>query len=436
MKKLRPNMSDEELDQLFREAAEKYQPPAHPEAWSRLEASLDKASAPAGGQHSRSWRRWSLLLLLLLLAGSITWLTLKRQGKNTAASTEKQATTLSSTPRTPSEKNSTESAKTAEPTTQTEAVAAGSQPAQPQARAIQSNHANISAERKAASSSYPAAATEPTNDKVATAPALNHPDAGVSNIDQTQAPEAPEKSNIENNHALPENASPATAANDLPNTMNNGHKDSVQTANPEVKKNGKNKSAKPTYPRWETGLTLGPDWSMVKGKGLQSPGVDAGLTVQYRFARRFYVQSGVLFSTKIYTANGKDYHPATPVSGLEKVDANCSVIDVPIGIRADVWQSKGERIFLSTGLSSFWMKKEAYKYEYKINGTSHYRDWSIYNQNRHLFSVLNISAGYEHNWKHLSLEAAPYLKLPLGGIGYGKVKLMSTGVSFSIKYGF
>lgn len=435
MKKLRPNMSDEELDQLFREAAEKYQPPAHPEAWSRLEASLDKASAPAGGQRSRSWRRWSLLLLLLLLAGSITWLTLKRQGKNTTAFMEKQATTLSSTPRTPSEKNSTERAKTSEPTVQSKAAANQPQPEQPQPRAIQRSKTGIPSEKKSASSSYPFVSGT-TQDKTTTNSALSHADAGTDRTGQTQVPEAPQKSNAENDHILSGNGPAASISNDHPNTVGNDNEDSVAATSPEVKKNRKNKSAKTIYPRWETGLTLGPDWSMVKGIGLQSPGVDAGLTVQYRFAQRFYVQSGVLFSTKIYTANGKDYHPATPVSGLEKVDANCSVIDVPIGIRADVWQSKGERIFLGTGLSSFWMKKEAYKYEYKINGTSHYRDWSIYNQNRHLFSVLNISAGYEHNWKHLSLEAAPYLKLPLGGIGYGKVKLMSTGVSFSIKYGF
>jgi len=30
------------------------------------------------------------------------------------------------------------------------------------------------------------------------------------------------------------------------------------------------------------------------------------------------------------------------------------------------------------------------------------------------------------------LTAEPYLKLPLGGVGYGKVKLNSTGILFSV----
>ena len=55
------------------------------------------------------------------------------------------------------------------------------------------------------------------------------------------------------------------------------------------------------------------------------------------------------------------------------------------------------------------------------------------NENKHYFSVLDLSAGYNlHLSKTVSLSAEPYLKIPLSGIGVGKVQLNSTGVLFTL----
>lgn len=81
------------------------------------------------------------------------------------------------------------------------------------------------------------------------------------------------------------------------------------------------------------------------------------------------------------------------------------------------------------------MKQEDYHYAYKYtpNGTTHYRDWTVKNENKHFFSVATISGGYQKKIGNaVTLTAEPYLKLPLGGVGYGKVKLNSTGILFSV----
>jgi hypothetical protein len=45
---------------------------------------------------------------------------------------------------------------------------------------------------------------------------------------------------------------------------------------------------------------------------------------------------------------------------------------------------------------------------------------------------LNLSGGYTRVLnKNISLQAEPYFKIALDGIGYGKVKLNSGGVLFS-----
>lgn len=52
--------------------------------------------------------------------------------------------------------------------------------------------------------------------------------------------------------------------------------------------------------------------------------------------------------------------------------------------------------------------------------------------NKHYFSVFNLSAGYQKNIsKSVSLTVEPYIRVPLSGVGYGKVKLNSSGVLFT-----
>ena len=84
------------------------------------------------------------------------------------------------------------------------------------------------------------------------------------------------------------------------------------------------------------------------------------------------------------------------------------------------------------------MKKESYDYEYSYNyGPTTNKDWEISNQNSHYFSIGNLSVGYERKInKKISFQVEPFIKLPLAGVGYGKVKLLSSGVFLSLKYNF
>ena len=62
--------------------------------------------------------------------------------------------------------------------------------------------------------------------------------------------------------------------------------------------------------------------------------------------------------------------------------------------------------------------------------------FEVDNGSRHLLKVLNLSVGYERllgpRW---SVQAEPFVKLPLAGVGYGAVRLRSAGVFFSLRYG-
>lgn len=196
------------------------------------------------------------------------------------------------------------------------------------------------------------------------------------------------------------------------------------------------KKAQPRFTKWSIGLVGGSDWSMVEGSPGGRLGYEAGVLLQYRFARRWSVESGLLVADKIYAARPADYHSPVTYIGLFNVNAKCRVFDIPVNIRYDLLQRGSHQVFVSAGLSSYWMQEEQYEYQYTTAGAPQKSNRTLFNQNRHILSIANVSAGYEHSWNNFSFQVNPYMKLPLTGIGFGRVRLLSTGIQFSAKVGF
>ena len=194
-------------------------------------------------------------------------------------------------------------------------------------------------------------------------------------------------------------------------------------------------------PRFYIGLVAAPDLTTVKFVDVERPKLNIGVVLEYRLTNRLRVSTGLLRANKEYFARREDYdwsaYPRAATRNFTWVDGACTVLDVPLNLRYDAVVRPQARLFGSVGLSSFFMQRERYSYDYKEYNTSYYWERSYVNANRHLFSVLNLSFGYEHQLgKHLSLQAEPYLKVPLAGVGAGKVRLTSGGIFFGVKYGF
>ena len=184
-------------------------------------------------------------------------------------------------------------------------------------------------------------------------------------------------------------------------------------------------------------VSAGPDISAVGGNaGELRLGVGAG--VGYQISKKFSVRAGFYAARKIYSADPEDYHPPTNFwsyyPNLESIDANCKVYEIPVTVDYKINANKKESWFVSAGLSSLLMKEEKYDYYFKPNYSPTYLTYSktIYDQNKHYFSVLNLSGGYTRVLnKNISLQAEPYVKIAMVGVGYGKVNLNSSGVLFS-----
>ncbi len=161
--------------------------------------------------------------------------------------------------------------------------------------------------------------------------------------------------------------------------------------------------------------------------------------IGYIYRERLSIRAGFYNAAKVYTANPDAYKaPAnfyTYYPYLVKVDADCRVYEIPVSIGYHFGTRKNHSWFVSGTLSSYLMKRETYNYSYKTSawGTVQQREWTLNNQNQHLFSVLGLSGGYQRKiTDRISFIAEPYLRLPFQGVGYGKVKLNSAGMLFSL----
>lgn len=187
-------------------------------------------------------------------------------------------------------------------------------------------------------------------------------------------------------------------------------------------------------------LSAGPEYSSTRSFSNGAWRLQYGAGLQYNFSRHFTLRTGFYAGSKVYSAKGSDYHPPAVFwnyyPNLQKVDADCKVYEVPVNLSYSFAAKGNHHFFAAAGVSSVWMKKETYEYYYKdAAGQERSRKRSISNENNHLFSTAQVSAGYQRQLNsRFSLAAEPYMKLPLSGIGYGKVKLKNGGMLLTVSY--
>ncbi|HWK99576.1 MAG TPA: hypothetical protein VNQ55_06500 [Parapedobacter sp.] len=186
---------------------------------------------------------------------------------------------------------------------------------------------------------------------------------------------------------------------------------------------------------WSLGIIAAPDLSgMHAFRGKLSGNI--GLTATYRVNGWFSITAGALYAKKLYQADFADYRPGgnpvytqyTPIT----VNADCDVLDIPVNINIDIIRKHRGTLFASTGLSSYLMLREAYDYNYPPHQYGDMKQLTLHNENRHILGLANLSIGYRRRLGDaVSITVQPFVKVPLTGIGNGKLKLYSSGVALS-----
>lgn len=213
--------------------------------------------------------------------------------------------------------------------------------------------------------------------------------------------------------------------------------------------NGKNspaiKNNNPNRPQFAITVLASPDINGVNSFKNSEVGTNAGLMFSVGLGKRFTISTGAVYSKKPYITNFSDYHQQSAgyysYSGSGKVtpvdvSADCRVLDVPINVDYMVYNRSNNKFSIGSGLSSYIMLRENYHYNYNTTpGPSSPTDYNITNKNQHILGVLNLDATYSRRLSSkFSLGVQPYLKVPLTNIGYGQVKLQSTGVAVGLTW--
>ena len=259
-------------------------------------------------------------------------------------------------------------------------------------------------------------------------------DVDVVQAEKKQDEVKQESVQVQPNDRIIKNENPVTNAgakkDELPNNIQE-----AQTTSP---KKATNKNGKPEIKNgFSFFASAGPDVSKADNSKAGRVTMAWGLGVAYTL-NRFTLRTGVFSANKIYWAGPEDYklsYTPPPTWKFMGADANCRVIEIPVKLSYNFAVRNRSNWFAGAGLSSYLMKRENYVYEYKSNttGSSYYHSYETKNENKHYFSILDLSGGYSYQLSNtVSLSAEPYVEVPLTGIGAGKVRLNSGGVLFTV----
>lgn len=180
------------------------------------------------------------------------------------------------------------------------------------------------------------------------------------------------------------------------------------------------------------GLQAGPDFSMVKSTNIHGAGYSFGLLAGYNFNKKLALETGLMWDHKYYQSDGKYFNTEKlnwPYITIIDLTGYCNMYEIPLNFRYNVLVNAKRTWFANAGLSSYLMKKESYDYNYKRYGVYGKGSKEYKNTTSNWLSVAHLSIGLQKNLGSIGdLRIEPYLKLPLKGVGIGSMPLRSSGI--------
>lgn len=190
---------------------------------------------------------------------------------------------------------------------------------------------------------------------------------------------------------------------------------------------------------WSLGFNAGPEYNTAGGLNKAKGNLNGGISFSGKL-KKFSLSLGANYGIKNYSASANQYHGIKPqfIPLITNINATCNILEVPLSLSYQLFSGKKSSFDLNAGISSYFMLKEKYVYQYTTNSGYPERTVSVNNQNQHYFKVLQLSGTYYLPSKNSSnqLGIEPFVKLPLAGVGIGAVELKSYGINLHFNYQF
>lgn len=189
---------------------------------------------------------------------------------------------------------------------------------------------------------------------------------------------------------------------------------------------------------FDISLVYAPELTTVRFTHTDKLGSNYGFLVGYNIIRNISVRTGLINSRKNYTAAGKDFtlnYPPPPGYKLNNASGYCKMVELPLNIKYQFSGTDKVKFFVTAGLSSYFMKSEYYTINFKNDYYARDITHTYNTQRNYWFSVADLEAGIEKQIsKKLFIAASPFMKVPLTGMGEGKLKLQGAGILFFVTY--
>ncbi|MDP4215491.1 MAG: hypothetical protein Q8927_04770 [Bacteroidota bacterium] len=210
-----------------------------------------------------------------------------------------------------------------------------------------------------------------------------------------------------------------------------------QTAPIDKGKTAKVTKLQPNHHSFYAGLLVAPDLSTIRFQTVKSVGTTYGVLLGYTFNAKWSLETGVYIDRKKYFTEGQYFNkekvPPLRYVDLQKVDGICNMVELPLSLRYNLGTGNKVKWFTTAGLSTYLMSSEWYNYQYLSNGNPMTKAASYRNPSQNWFSIVNLSVGYEQKLGSIgNLRLEPYLRVPLSGIGTGSLPIMSAGLNIGI----
>jgi len=215
--------------------------------------------------------------------------------------------------------------------------------------------------------------------------------------------------------------------------------DSVKAAAPQFPaENMATASLKPQSRQLSLSVIYAPAINTVNNFSNSKVGSDVGLLLTVGLTEKLSVTTGAIYAKKLYESSFDNYNPAYKprlAFDPQSVYADCRVLDIPLNINYSLLHKGKNSLTVGTGLSSYLMLKEDYRYTYPTDYNNPAYNYSITNQNKHWLGVVNLEARYQRQISpKFGICLQPYMKIPISDIGYGKVKLQSLGMAVNFNW--
>jgi len=401
MKKL----TDQEVDSIFKAAEEGFQPPFDPAAWDAMSTRLNEPRKA----------KWKTILPLALLGIVIfstgVWVGTGFHQSPESASLQTIAShqPITHEPEIVSDKNET------------------SRDFVDDTPGMKKSHQGGAAKPRSSQRLQPS---------IPTSFSLNHKDMGnrftaeVSADDSNQFPANAENELQEHEKTASGHASPgAISADSINNFVMAQPSDStLQGGQKEETEKKESRSSRSLFIR----ALASPDFSSIPHASSSPVGSNYAVVLEYYFSDRWSVATGAIWSDKKYASNHEIQYSGYNADQLE---GDCNILDIPLNIYYRFPTLSRTSFYVGAGFSSYIMLKEAYTYTVSTGYGDRYYSTSVDGKNNEWFKILNLSLGVQHRLSdRWSLQAEPFVKAPLAGIGEQGVKLSSLGIFFGLKY--